>query len=39
MKHPFFRILLLVLIYLLIVAMWQAQQALGIGRAFVYSLF
>ena len=35
----FLRILLLIGLYGLCIAAWQAEQAMGIGRAFVYSVF
>jgi hypothetical protein len=34
-----FQILLLFLLYVLCIYFWNAEQAIGIGRPFVYSVF
>ena len=39
MKRLFWSILLLVLGYAICIVVWQVEQALGIGRPFVYSVF
>lgn len=39
MKRRILQILLLMSLYGLLVILWQAQYALGVGRPFVYSVF